>query len=73
MGKTNIIFIKKKDLDFPRFLKETRLVECEVEWVRSDGGFCLRCENPVEFDDDVCPYCEVEFGAYFDLDLVKAL
>lgn len=73
MSEKDIIFIKKKDLDFSRFLKKTRLMECEVEWVRCDDGLCSRCSNPVEFDDEFCPYCGVEFGRYFDLDLVEAL
>jgi len=71
MKKTNIIFIKKKDLNFARLLKETRLMECEVKWIRADCGLCSACGNPADPGDDFCPYCEIEFGAYFDLNLVK--
>lgn len=73
MSKSTILFIKKKDLDFPRLLKETRLMECEVEWVRPDNGLCSRRGNPVEFDDEICPYCESAFGAYFDLNLIEGV
>lgn len=71
MSRENIIFIRKKDLDFARLLKETRLMECEIKWIRPDSGLCSACGNPAGPDDDFCPYCEVEFGAYFDLNLIK--
>jgi len=73
MDKTNIVFIKKKDLNIARLLKKTRLMECEVEWVHSDCGLCSSCGNPANFNDESCPYCEVKFGMWFDLNLIEGM
>lgn len=71
MSEKDVVFIKEKDLDFPRLLKETRLLECEVDRVCVDGGLCSNCQNPAGFRDEFCPYCGAEFGQYFDLNLVE--
>jgi len=66
----NLIFIKEKRLDFAKLLKETRLLELDMDWIRNDSGLCSACGNPVEFGSEFCPYCEVEFGCWFDLGCV---
>ena len=71
MNEKDVVFIKEKDLDFPRLLKKTRLLECAVGRVSVEGGLCSSCQSPVDFKDEICPYCGVEFGQYFDLNLVE--
>lgn len=73
MREKNLAFIKEKHFDFARLLKETRLMEVEVEWVKNDDGLCSACGNPVDWADERCPYCEAEFGHYFDLERLAGL
>lgn len=64
----NVLFVKEKDMDFFKYRKDW-----EIGRAFNDRGVCSVCLSPLEFDDEVCPYCGVGFGRYFNLDLVEAL
>jgi len=62
MMKTNLVFVKEKDVDFSKLRKEW-----EVAKIVNDCGMCSSCQSPVRFKAEICPYCGAEFGRFFDV------